>query len=109
MVKAASSMFRAISFGVFWRLAPSIRPIIRSRKPSPGLAVTLHDQPVGQEPRPAGDRAPIAARFADDRRAFTGHRAFIYRSDALCNLAVRRKEVASFDQVIVTLAEQRSS
>ena len=40
IVKAASRMFRAISFGVFWRLAPSTRPIMRSRKPSPGLAVT---------------------------------------------------------------------
>ena len=32
-------MFRAISFGVFWRLAPSTRAIIRSRKVSPGFAV----------------------------------------------------------------------
>ena len=40
MVRAASRMVRAISLGVFWRLAPSIRPIIRSMKLSPGLAVT---------------------------------------------------------------------
>ena len=41
MVNAASRMFRAISLGVFWRLAPSTRLIMRSRKPSPGLAVTF--------------------------------------------------------------------
>ena len=40
MVKAARSMFRATSLGVFWRFAPSTRLIIWSRNPSPGLAVT---------------------------------------------------------------------
>ena len=32
-------MFSAISFGVFWRLAPSTRAIIRSTKVSPGFEV----------------------------------------------------------------------
>ncbi len=36
----ASRIESAISFGVRWRLAPSTRPIIRSRKVSPGFAVT---------------------------------------------------------------------
>ena len=40
MVKPASRMFSAISFGVFWRFAPSIKLIMRSRKPSPGSALT---------------------------------------------------------------------
>src|SRR5664279_2579440 len=39
MVSPASRMSRAISFGVFWRLAPSTRAIIRSRNVSPGLEV----------------------------------------------------------------------
>ena len=39
-VIAASSMVSAISFGVFWRLAPSTREIMRSRKLCPGSAVT---------------------------------------------------------------------
>ena len=39
MVRPASRMARAISFGVRWRLAPSTRAIIRSRKVSPGSAV----------------------------------------------------------------------
>ena len=39
IVSAASRMFRAISFGVLRREALSTRPIMRSRKVSPGLAV----------------------------------------------------------------------
>ena len=40
-VSTASRAVRAISFGVFWRCALSTRAIIRSRNPSPGLAVTF--------------------------------------------------------------------
>ena len=39
MVSEASRMFRAISLGVFCRLAPSTSAIMRSMKVSPGLAV----------------------------------------------------------------------
>ncbi len=38
IVKVASRMLSAISFGVFWREAPSTRAIILSRNVSPGLA-----------------------------------------------------------------------
>src|SRR4030067_420364 len=40
IVRAERRMVRAISFGVFCRRAPSTRLIMRSRKLSPGLAVT---------------------------------------------------------------------
>ena len=40
MVRATSRMVRAISLGVFWRLAPSTMAIMRSRKASPGLTET---------------------------------------------------------------------
>ena len=40
IVSAASRMLSAISLGVFWRLAPSTMAIMRSRKLSPGFAVT---------------------------------------------------------------------
>ena len=40
IVRPASRMSSAISFGVFWRSAPSTSAIIRSRKLSPGFAVT---------------------------------------------------------------------
>src|SRR5579875_1924331 len=39
IVKPASRMLSAISFGVFWRLAPSTIAIIRSRNVSPGSEV----------------------------------------------------------------------
>ena len=39
MVKPASRMLSAISFGVFWRLAPSTMAIMRSRNASPGFAL----------------------------------------------------------------------
>ena len=39
MVNPASRMLSAISFGVFWRLAPSTMAIMRSRKASPGFAL----------------------------------------------------------------------
>ena len=38
-VSAESRIVSAISLGVFWRVAPSTRLIMWSRKPSPGLAV----------------------------------------------------------------------
>ncbi len=41
MVRLASRMLRAISFGVFCRAAPSTSAIIRSMKVSPGLVVIL--------------------------------------------------------------------
>ncbi len=40
MVRLTSRMVSASSLGVFWRLAPSTIEIMRSRKLSPGLAVT---------------------------------------------------------------------
>jgi len=39
MVSTASNIVRAISFGVFWRLAPSTSEIIRSMKVWPRSAV----------------------------------------------------------------------
>ena len=39
IVRPASRILSAISFGVFWRTAPSTSAIMRSRKDSPGLVV----------------------------------------------------------------------
>ena len=44
--------------------------------------------PVRQHARAAGDRAAVAARFADDRRAFAGDDRLVDRGDALDDLAV---------------------
>ena len=70
-------MFSAISFGVFCREAPSTSAIIRSTKVSPGFGGDAHDDPVGQHPRAAGDRAAVAAGLADDRRRLAGDRRLV--------------------------------
>jgi hypothetical protein len=48
--------------------------------------------------RAAGHRGAIAARLADDRRRFTGNRRFVDRGHAFDHFAVRRNDVAGFDQ-----------
>ena len=52
------------------------------------------DQPVGDDPRAAGDGAAVAAAFADDRGAFAGDGAFVDRGDAFDRLR-RRPESTS--------------
>ncbi len=69
IVSAASSMLSAISLGVFCRLAPSTMAIIRSRKLSPGLAVTRTISQSDRTCGAAGDGARSPPRLADDRRA----------------------------------------
>jgi hypothetical protein len=67
----------AISFGVFCRVAPSTRPMIRSRKDSRIDADPDHDM-IRQDLRPARDRErspPLADHrggFARDRRLVHG-------------------------------------
>ena len=97
MVSAASRMFSAISFGVFCRLAPSTRAIIRSMKVSPGFWVILHDDPVGQHRGAAGDRGAVAAGFADDRGRLAGDRRLVHRGDALDHVAVAGDHLAGLD------------
>ena len=106
IVSAASRMSSAISFGVFWRFAPSTSAIIRSRNVSPGLGRDADDDPVGEDPRAAGDRAPIAAALADDRRALAGDGALVDRGDALDHLAVGRDDLAGLDEHVVALAQR---
>ena len=91
IVSAASRMSSAISFGVFCRLAPSTSAIMRSRNVSPGLAVTSHDEPVGQHPRAAGDalRSPPLSRITG---ALSPVIALSFdRGDAFDDLAVGRE------------------
>ena len=75
IVSAASRMSSAISFGVFCRLAPSTSAIIRSRKVSPGLAVTSTTIQSDRTCVPPVTRAAVAAGLADHRRALAGDRA----------------------------------
>src|SRR6266850_1905453 len=65
MVKPASRMLSAISFGVFCRSAPSTRAIMRSRNVSPGLEVirTLMWSESTRVPPVTAERSPPASRI----------------------------------------------
>ncbi len=99
-------MSSAISFGVFWRLAPSTSEIMRSRNASPGLAVTsttsqsdstwvppvteLRSPPLS---RMTGALSPVIALSFTEATPST-------------TVAVGRDEVAGLDQHDVALAER---
>ena len=105
MVRPASRMLRAISLGVFWRLAPSTRAIMRSRKVSPGLAVMRTTMLVGQHPGAAGDRRAVAAGLADDRGRLAGDGRLVDRGDALDDLAVAGDHLAGHHHALVAHLE----
>ena len=65
MVSPESRMLSAISFGVFWRSAPSTRAIIRSMKPSPGFWVmrTTISSESTRVPPVTADRSPPDSRM----------------------------------------------
>ena len=106
MVSTASRMVRAISLGVFWRLAPSTSAIIRSRKVWPALGGDPHDDPVGEHLGPAGDRRAVAAGLADDRGRLAGDGRLVDRGDALDDLAVGGDEVAGLAHHEVALGQR---
>ena len=60
-----SRIVSAISFGVFWRTAPSTIPIMRSRKLSPGLAVTrtFSQSDTSRVPPVTAERSPPLSRI----------------------------------------------
>ena len=64
-MKPASRMFSAISFGVFWRLAPSTIAIIRSRNASPGFALirTISQSESTRVPPVTALRSPPLSRM----------------------------------------------
>ena len=89
-------MFSAISFGVFWRSAPSTSAIMRSRNVSPGFEVMRTLIQSESTRGAAGHGAAVAAGLADDRRALAGDDRFVDRRDALDDLAVAGDDVAGF-------------
>ena len=65
IVRLASRMFSAISFGVFCRFAPSTSAIIRSMKLSPGfwvISTTIRSDRT-RVPPVTDDRSPPASRI----------------------------------------------
>ena len=107
IVRVASRMERAISFGVFCRDGPSTRAIIRSMKVSPGWLVILHDDPVREHGRAAGDGAAVATGLADDRSRLTGDRGLVDRRDALDDVSVPGDHLAGLDHDAVAEGEGR--
>ena len=107
MVRPTSRMCRAISFGVFWRVAPSTSAIMRSRKDSPGFGGDAHDDAIGEHLGAAGDRGAVAAALADDRRRLAGDRRLVDRGDAFDDLAVAGDQLAGLDDDHVALAQRR--
>ena len=65
IVRPASRIDSAISFGVFWRSAPSTRAIMRSRNVSPGLAVirTTISSESTRVPPVTAERSPPDSRI----------------------------------------------
>ena len=90
MVNAASRIVRAISLGVFWRLAPSTSADHPVEEAFSGVGRDPHHEPVGDHAGAAGHRAAVAARFPDHRRALAGDRALVHQGDAGDDLAVGR-------------------
>ena len=106
-VKAESTSVSAISFGVRWRIAPSTKAIMRSRKESPAAAVMRTTMRSESTTRAAGDAGAVAARFANDRRRFAGNRRLIDRGDAFDNLAVAWDDLAGLDHDAVAGSQRR--
>ena len=108
MVSAASRMSRAISFGVFCRLAPFDQRDHAVEERFAWIRGDLDDEPVGQHLRAAGDRAAVAAALTDHRRALTGDRRLVHRCDAFDDCPVGRDEIAGLDEHVLPFAETRS-
>ena len=94
MVRPASRMLSAISFGVFWRSAPSTSAIMRSRNVSPGFDVIFTTISSDSTRVPPVTAAAVAARLADHGRRLAGDRRLVDRRDALDDVAVAGDELA---------------
>jgi hypothetical protein len=107
MVNAESKMVSAISFGVFWRLAPfdqTDHPVNEGVAP---LCRDVHHDAVRQHLGATGHRRAVASRLTDDGRRFTGDGRFVDRRDALDDVAVGRDDVARLADDRVPLGQQR--
>ena len=82
------------------RLAPLGALDERDHAVEERLARLLRDldhEPVGEQPRAAGDGRAVAAGLADHRRRLAGDRRLVDRADALDDLAVGRDDLARLD------------
>ena len=107
IVRPASRMFSAISFGVFCRSAPSTSAIIRSRKVEPCAAVmrTLIQSDSTRVPPVTAERSPPLSRITGADSPVIAD--FIDRGDAFDHLAVAGDQVAGLHQHDVALLQLR--
>ena len=106
MVKPASKMLSAISFGVFCRLRAFDHADHAVQKSLPGVGADADDQPVGEQARPACDGGAVAAASRTTGADFACHRAFIHRGDARHDFAVSRENIACFDEIQIIFAKR---
>src|SRR5262245_49124865 len=99
--KAARTIVRAISFGVFWRIAPSAQRDHPIEEALAGAGGDLHDDAVGEDAGAAGDARAIAAGLTDDRGALAGDGRLVDRGDPLDDLAIGRDHLARLDHDVV--------
>ena len=109
IVRPASRMLSAISLGVFWRLAPSTMAIMRSRKVSPGSAVTctISQSESTRVPPVTALRSPPLSRITG--RALAGDGALVDGGGADDHLAVGRDQLARLDQDDVASPQKAGS
>ena len=106
MVSPASRMASAISLGVRWRLAPSTRAIIRSRKVSPGSVVTRTTmRSLTSVVPPVTELRMSVPGLLEDRRGLAGDRGLVDEPDALDDVAVTGDRLAFLDDDDVALAQ----
>ena len=105
IVSTASRIVSAISFGVFWRFAPSTSVIIRSKKVCAALRGDLRRRSGPEHLGAAGDRRAVAAGLADHRSGLARDRGLVDRRDPLDDLAVGGDEVARLADDAVALCK----
>ncbi len=107
MVRLASRMFSAISFGVFCRDGAFDQGDHPVEEALAGSGGDLHDDPVGQHLGTAGHRAAVAAGLADDRGRLAGDRGLVDAGDTLDDVPVAGDGLAGLDHHAVAESAMR--
>ena len=105
MENADRRMRRAISPGVFCRVAFSTRPIILSTNVLPCSAVIRTTMRSLMTFVPSGDRAPVSAGFADHGRRLARDRRLVDARDPFDHLSVAGNHVSGLADHAVTDAQ----
>ncbi len=92
---------RLLTPGAFYQL---YHPVEES---TAGFGGQSYDKPVGEDPRPACDRAPVPPRLPDHGSTFARDRALIDGSDPLDHLPVGRDGIAGIDEECIPFLEFR--